>query len=339
MASQTILVTGGAGFIGSALVRRLLTTQPDAQVITLDALTYAGHRESLADLPHPERHTLHVGDIADDQGVRDLLNAEKPDGVINVAAETHVDQSNLDARPFVRTNVLGTQVLLENTRRLGIPFVQVSTDEVYGSLPEPERATPETELDPTNPYAASKAAGDLMVLSAYKTHGQDVRITRCTNNYGPRQTPEKLIPLMTLRAMAGESLPVYGDGLQVRDWIHVDDHAAGIAAVLASGRAGTIYHFTADEPRTNLDVVHAILRHTKAGAEGIEHVADRPAHDRRYAIDDSASRTALGWAPRVGFDEGLEQTVDWYRTHADWCRAAASPALRAFLDENYGARA
>ncbi len=317
---NSILVTGSAGFIGNAVVRRLLAQTPDSRVVSLDALTYAGHEANLTDLPHAERHTLVRGDISDDSHVRGVFQKYRPSAIINVAAETHVDQSNVDARPFARTNVLGTQVLLEHARSAGIPLVHVSTDEVYGSLPAPEKAVPSTPLNPTNPYAASKAAGDLMALSAFKTHGQDVRITRCTNNFGPRQTPEKLIPLMTLRAMAGETLPVYGDGLQVRDWIHVDDHAAGIIAALFAGRAGQVYHFTADEPRNNLDVVGAIIKHTGAKQSQIVHVEDRPAHDRRYAIEDDATRSELDWSPHIGFDQGLAETVAWYKTNTEWCQ-------------------
>ena len=333
---STVVVTGAAGFIGSALVRCLLEDHRPMSVVSFDALTYAGHRENLDDLPGQDRHRFVQGDIASEHDVAALFEDVQPDALINVAAETHVDQSNRNARPFARTNVLGTQTVLECARAADIPMVHVSTDEVYGSLTPPLRATPTSVLNPTNPYSASKAAADLMVLAAHKTHGQDVRITRCTNNYGPRQTPEKLIPLMTLRAMAGEPLPVYGDGQQVRDWIHVNDHAAGIAAALKRGTAGSTYHFTADEPRTNLDVVHAILRHTGADRDLIRHVEDRPAHDRRYAIDDSATRAALNWAPTMSFDEGLRHTVSWYENNQAWCRATGSAALREFLTAHYG---
>lgn len=338
MSSERVLVTGGAGFIGSALVRRLLSESPDVRVLTYDLLTYAGHRENLEDLPHPDRHELVVADIADPQALAAAFDAFRPTGVVNVAAETHVDQSLLAPARFVRTNVVGTQVLLDACLAAGIRLVQVSTDEVYGSLPEPQAATPDYPLVASSPYSASKAAADLLVLAAARSHDQDVVITRCTNNYGPRQTPEKLIPLMTLRAFAGDSLPVYGDGKQVRDWIHVDDHAAGVVAALHAGRSGSVYHFAGRTARTNLEVVRGILE--RAGDTGavVEHVADRPAHDRRYALDDEATREELSWAPATTFEEGLAATVDWYRASTAWCLAVASDDLRSFLERNYAHR-
>ncbi len=335
---ETIVVTGGAGFVGSALVRRLLRRDTAPTVISFDALSYAGHRENLSDLDDPSRHTLVVGDIANARDVQHLFDDTKPTALINVAAETHVDRSNVSAIDFVRTNVLGTQTLLEAARHAGIPMVHVSTDEVYGSLRAPDRARPTCPLRPTNPYAASKAAGDLMALAALKTHGQDVRITRCTNNYGPRQMPEKLIPLMTLRALAGQPMPLYGDGLHTRDWIHVDDHASGIVAALDRGTPGAIYHFTANCPRTNLDIVREVTKYTGASELLIRHVDDRPAHDRRYALDDESTRSELGWAPVVPFASGLEETVRWFGDHLDWCRATGSENMRSFLRANYEAR-
>jgi dTDP-glucose 4,6-dehydratase len=338
MSSDRVLVTGGAGFIGSALVRRLLEDSPDVRVLTYDLLTYAGHRENLEDLPDAGRHELVVGDIADPEAVAAAFDAFRPTAVVNVAAETHVDQSLLAPARFVRTNVVGAQVLLDACRNAGVRLVQISTDEVYGSLPEPRAATPDYPLVASSPYSASKAAADLLVLAAARSHDQDVVITRCTNNYGPRQTPEKLIPLMTLRAFAGESLPVYGDGLQVRDWIHVDDHAAGIVAALRRGRPGRVYHFSGRTARPNLDVVRAIL--DRAGETGarVEHVADRPAHDLRYALDDEATREELAWSPVTAFEEGLAATVDWYRASTAWCLAVASDDLKSFLERNYAHR-
>ena len=338
MDGERIFVTGGAGFIGSALVRRLLEAEPLASVLTYDLLTYAGHRENLEDLPDASRHELVVGDIADAEAVADAFERFGPTLVVNVAAETHVDQSLLAPSRFVRTNVLGTQVLLDACRRRGIRMVQVSTDEVYGSLPEPQSATPDFPLVPSSPYSASKAAADLLVLAAVRSHGQDALITRCTNNYGPRQMPEKLIPLMTLRALAGESLPVYGDGQQIRDWIHVDDHAAGIHAAMRRGESGRIYHFAGLAQPPNLEVVHAILAHVGNDDATIEHVTDRPAHDRRYALDDSESREQLAWKPAVTFETGLKDTVDWYRNGTDWCLTVASDDLKDFLERNYATR-
>jgi dTDP-glucose 4,6-dehydratase len=338
MTLQRLFVTGSAGFIGSGFVRHLLATQPNTQVLSFDALTYAGHRENLEDLPDPERHTFVEGDITDAQAVTRAMEDFEPDALVNIAAETHVDRSILDPLPFARTNVLGTQVLLSAAREAGIRMLQVSTDEVYGSLVPPEQATVDHPLRPSNPYAASKVAGDLLVQAAYRTHGQDVLITRCTNNFGPRQSPEKLIPLMILKARAGQPLPVYGDGLQIRDWLHVRDHAAGLGAVLARGVAGDIYHLSGDGGRTNLEVVRTLIGLVGGSESQIQHVRDRPGHDRRYALDDSTTRSMLDWSPTVGFEEGLRETVAWYLEHADWCRRVAGADLRAFLDANYEGR-
>lgn len=338
MSERRVLVTGGAGFIGSAFVRRLLEAEPETRVLTFDLLTYAGHRENLEDLPGAGRHALREGDIADADAVAQAFDAFRPAAVVNLAAESHVDRSLLAAPRFVRTNVLGTQVLLDACREAGVRMLHVSTDEVYGSLEAPQAATPASPLAPSSPYSASKAAADLLALAAWRSHGQDVLVTRCTNNYGPRQMPEKLIPLMTLRACAGEPLPVYGDGRQVRDWIHVDDHAAGLLAALRRGRPGAVYHFAGDTPLENLALVESIRRHAGETGAVVEHVTDRPAHDRRYALDDAATRRELAWAPRVGFAEGLAATVAWYRAHPAWCRAVAGEALRIFLERNYAGR-
>jgi dTDP-glucose 4,6-dehydratase len=333
-----VLVTGAAGFIGSAFVRRLLAGDGPPEVLGFDALTYAGHEENLRDMPHGERHRLWRGDVAEAADLEAAFAAFRPDAVVHFAAETHVDRSILDPEPFVRTNVLGTQVLLGACRRAGVRLVAVSTDEVYGDLPPGQAARPGDALRPNNVYAATKAAGDMLVQAAWHTHGQDVLLTRSTNTYGPRQVPEKLVPLMILRAQAGETLPVYGDGLQVRDWLHADDHAEGVRAALALGRAGAVYHFAGAQARANLEVVRAVAQSLGADEERIVHVGDRPGHDRRYALDDRGSREELGWAPRIGFEEGLAATVRWYRGNAAWCRAVAGPRLRAFLEANYGAR-
>ena len=338
MAYERLLVTGAAGFIGNAFLRRALALRPDVRVRSFDALTYAGHEENLAGLPDPERHAFVRGDVAEPGDVAAALRDFAPDAVVHFAAETHVDRSLLDPRPFLRTNVLGTQVLLDACRAAGIRLVVVSTDEVYGDREGEDAATPETQLHPSNPYAATKAAGDLLALAAHRSHGQDVLITRCTNNFGPRQTPEKLIPLMTLRAAAGESLPVYGDGLQQRDWLHVDDHAEGVLAVLEGGTSGRVYQFSAGAGRTNLAVVRAILAATGGSEAQIEHVTDRPGHDRAYALDDSATRAELGWAPTRDFAPALEATVAWYLANPGWCRAVAGEGLRTFLEANYGSR-
>lgn len=335
MAAERVFVTGGAGFIGSSLVRRLLESAPDTQVLTYDLLTYAGHLQNLEDLPGAERHRFVQGDIAEPDQVAEAFASFEPTCVVNVAAETHVDQSLHEPARFVRTNVAGTQVLLDACRKRGIRMLQVSTDEVYGSLPEPQSAKPGDPLVASSPYSASKAAADLLVLAAMKSHSQDVVITRCTNNYGPRQMPEKVVPLMTLRALAGETLPVYGDGLQERDWIHVDDHARGIAVALRRGRSGGIYHFAGRTTLPNLELVRSLLELTGAADSQVEHVKDRPAHDRRYALDDQATRDELGWAPEVTFEEGLASTVRWYRENTPWCMAVAGESFRAFLEKNY----
>jgi dTDP-glucose 4,6-dehydratase len=332
-----VLVTGGAGFVGSALVRRLLERHAQARVVTYDLLTYAGHLANLEGLPD-ERHAFVRGDVADPAAVAEAFRAHRPTAVVNVAAETHVDRSLEDAQRFVRTNVLGTQVVLDAAHAARVPMVHVSTDEVYGSIAEPSRAGPDAPLAPTSPYAASKAAGDLLARAAVRGRRQDVRVTRCTNNYGPRQMPEKLVPLMVLRARRGERLPVYGDGLQVRDWIHVDDHADGLIAALVAGRAGAVYHFAGGAPRRNLDVVREICRAVGAAESLVAHVEDRPDHDRRYALDDAATRSELRWSPRVRFEEGLAATVRWYGENEAWCRAVASADHDAFLERNYAER-
>lgn len=338
MADHRILVTGSAGFIGNAFLRRTLEGRPEWQLMTFDAMTYAGHRENLEDLPGASRHTFVEADIADREAVAQAFETFQPTAVVNFAAETHVDRSHFDPQSFVRTNVMGAQVLLDACRDAGIRMVHVSTDEVYGSLPEPVFATLETPLAPTSAYAASKAAADLMVKAAFQVHGQDVAITRCTNNYGPRQTIEKLIPLMIHKARAGEPLPVYGDGLQVRDWIHVDDHADGILATLEKAQPGDIHHFAGNQHRTNIEVVRRICELTGASESLINHVKDRPAHDTRYALDASHSMEALDWAPAHSFEEGLEETVTWYLENEAWSAATASEDLQSFFAQNYSDR-
>lgn len=333
-----VLVTGAAGFLGSAFVREVLATRPGAEVLSFDLLTYAGHRANLEGLPDPARHGFVRGDVADAAAVAAAFAQFRPDAVVHFAAETHVDRSTLDATPFVRTNVLGTQVLLDACLRHGAPLVHVGTDEVYGSLPEPEAAEPDRALRPTNPYAASKAAADWLVLAAVATRGQDARITRASNGYGPRQLPEKLIPLMLLRARAGAPLPLYGDGGQVRQWLHAEDHARGVLAALERGRAGGVYHLAGETRLSNLDLVRRLLALVGAPADLVRFVRDRPAHDRRYALADGGTGAELGWRPRVPFERGLAETAAWYAAHPGWLAAVASPDLTAFLDRNYAGR-
>jgi dTDP-glucose 4,6-dehydratase len=326
------LVTGGAGFIGSNLVRHLLAERPEVEVVTLDALTYAGHLENLEGaIDHP-RHRFVRGDICDGPLVADVMGPV--DVVFNLAAESHVDRSIVADQPFVRTNVVGTATLLAAALEVGVGrFVQISTDEVYGELPwvDPGRVgdpsmgvsrfTEETRLAPRSPYAATKAAADHLALAYHTTHGLDVVITRSSNNYGPYQFPEKLIPLMVRVALSDASLPVYGDGLNVRDWLHVEDHCRGLVAAAERGRAGRVYNFGGDAERTNLDVVRAILAHLGKPESLLTFVDDRPGHDRRYAVDFARATSELGWSPATRFDEGLAETVDWYRANEAWVAA------------------
>jgi len=326
------LVTGGAGFIGANFVRHLLRARPRAEVVNLDLLTYAGHLENLEDLADERRHVFVEGDICDAALVHELM--EGVEVVFHLAAESHVDRSIQADTPFVRTNVGGTAVLLSAALRAGVRrFVQVSTDEVYGELPwvDPEqgtgpRFTEETPLAPRSPYSATKAAADHLALAYHTTHGLDVVVTRCSNNYGPFQHPEKLIPLMITRAMADEPLPVYGDGLYVRDWIHVSDHCRGLLAAAERGRAGRVYNFGGDAERTNLSVVRQILRMLGKPETLVEHVTDRPGHDRRYAIDHARATRELDWRPERDFDDGLADTVQWYLEHEPWSAAVTAAA-------------
>jgi dTDP-glucose 4,6-dehydratase len=335
---ERLLVTGGAGFIGSAFVRHVLDQEPETRVVTYDALTYAGHPENLRGLPRAEQHHLVVADVADAKALGRAFQEHAPTAVVHLAAETHVDRSHDDALRFVRTNVLGTQCVLDACHRAGIRMLHVSTDEVYGSVKAPKKSLPSDPLRPTSSYAASKASADLLALAAQQTRGQDVILARCTNNYGPRQTPEKLIPLMITRALRGEELPVYGDGLQVRDWIHVEDHVRGLLLALRKGRPGAVYHFAGRSPHRNIDVVHAIVDLAGASRKLVRHVGDRPRHDRRYALEDRQTRKELAFEPQVPFDQGLADTVEWYRRNETWVETVCGPALAAFLTKNYAGR-
>jgi dTDP-glucose 4,6-dehydratase len=340
-----LLITGGSGFIGSNLIRYLLDEHSDVEVINLDLLTYAGNPDNLKDVEQDPRYRFVHGDICDAGLVGELVG--EVDAVLNLAAESHVDRSIENDAPFVRTNVTGTQTLLSAALAASSSpkFVQVSTDEVYGELPwrdpdavggelgamadsDASRFTESTPLAPRSPYSATKAAGDLLALAYHQTHGLDVVITRCSNNYGPYQFPEKLIPLMVSNALAGEPLPVYGDGLNVRDWIQVGDHCRGLDLALQKGRAGEVYNFGGDAERTNLQVVEAIILQAGADPGLVTFVEDRPGHDRRYAVDSSKAKDELGWAPLVAFERGLAETIGWYRENRAWLERIETGAYR-----------
>jgi dTDP-glucose 4,6-dehydratase len=318
------------------MVRR---RRPDDRVVNLDALTYAGNLENLRDLEADAGHTFVKGDIRDKENVSALLRQHQIDVVVNFAAESHVDRSILSAEPFLDTNVTGTLRLLEAARAGGVArFVQISTDEVYGSLGPTGAFEETTPLSPRSPYSASKAAADHFVMAFHHTHGMDAVITRCSNNYGPYQFPEKLVPLMILNAVEGKPLPVYGDGLQIRDWIHVEDHCEAIDAVLTGGKAGHVYNIGAENERPNLDVVRAILRHTGRDESLLRYVPDRPGHDRRYAMNAAKIRGELGWTPRHRFEEGLTDTVAWYARNEPWWQRVRSGVYRDYYEQQYGAR-
>lgn len=328
-----LLVTGGAGFIGSNFIRYMLTRYPKYQIVNLDLLTYAGNLASLADVEVDPRYTFVQGDIGNLELVSKVIDEHRIDTIVNFAAESHVDRSLRDPSVFVRTNVLGTQLLLEAAKNGGIRrFIQVSTDEVYGSL-GPEGYFTETSLiAPNSPYAASKAGADMLVRSYHETFGLSVNITRCSNNYGPYQFPEKLIPHMITNALDGIPLPVYGDGLNVRDWLHVTDHASAIDAVLHRGRDGEVYNIGGNNEQKNIDIVKAILKQLDKDESLIRYVEDRLGHDRRYAIDPSKIEMELGWRPEITFETGLEETIRWYVDHSHWWRSISRLPLEKGAD-------
>ena len=336
---MNVLVTGGAGFIGSSYVRLIRRRNPSDLVVNVDALTYAGNLENLRDLEGDGKHLFVRADIRDSSEMATLIRQHRVEAVVNFAAESHVDRSILSADPFLATNVGGTLSLLEAARGAGVRrFLQVSTDEVYGSLGPTGAFEETTPISPRSPYSASKAAADHFVMAFHHTHGMDVVITRCSNNYGPFQFPEKLIPLMILNAFDGKPLPVYGDGLYVRDWIHVEDHCEAIALCLERGVSGEVYNIGAENERPNLDVIRAILRLTGRDESLLRQVPDRPGHDRRYAMNSRKVRETLGWKPRHDFDRGLAETVAWYRANTEWADRVRSGAYRDYYDQQYAAR-
>jgi dTDP-glucose 4,6-dehydratase len=333
-----VLVTGGAGFIGSNFVRFILKARRDIEIVNFDNLTYASNPESLADVAHDPRYHFLRGDITDLVAVAELFRQEF-EAVIHFAAETHVDRSIEDASPFLMTNIFGTQCLLEATRAFpNIRFIHISTDEVYGSAPAEATFKEATPLDPRSPYAASKASAEHFVTAYSNTYGISSIILRCTNNFGPFQFPEKLIPLMIANANEDKPLPIYGDGLQERDWLFVEDFCRAIALALEKAQKGSIYNVSSGVSQPNLKIVHTILQFLGKPDSLIRYVQDRPGHDRRYALDSSKIRRELGWSPLVSFEEGIRKTTEWYRSNSEWLDHARSGEYRNYYERHYSRR-
>ncbi len=331
-----VLVTGGCGFIGSHFVRMLLQGDATLKVLNFDALTYAGNLANLADVDQLPNYTFIKGNVTDREAVRSAMSQGVTD-VIHFAAESHVDRSIQDSGPFLHTNVIGTQILLDAAREYGIKkYVQVSTDEVYGSLSDTGLFTEETPLHPNSPYSASKAAADLLVQAYQHTFGLHAVITRCSNNYGPNQFPEKLIPLFVSNLLNDQQVPVYGDGQQVRDWIHVTDHCRGVEAAWRKGNSGEVYNFGGECEKTNLELTHELLSHLKKPTSLIKWVADRLGHDRRYAIDCSKAKRELGWTPQVTFEDGLGSTIAWYQANGNWVNSIKNKDYLSYYAKQYG---
>ncbi len=333
------LVTGGAGFIGSAFVRLTLNTVNDAEILMLDALTYAGNLENLASVANNPSYRFERVDIRDNDAVQKAFDSYRPDIVVHFAAESHVDRSILKPTDAMETNFIGTGVMLEAARKFSPKrFLHVSTDEVYGSIDSPAEADESYPLVASSPYSSSKAGSDLLALSYFTTFGLPVTVTRASNNYGPYQFPEKLIPLMISNALEDKSLPIYGDGQQVRDWLYVDDHCRAIHAAIDRGRPGEIYNIGGNCALPNLDVVKRLLLATGKPESLMTSVADRPGHDRRYALTSAKIESETGWKPEVDFDTGLSQTVDWYRENHAWVDSVRSGEYQAYYDKNYAKR-
>lgn len=333
-----ILITGGAGFIGSAFVRMMMAST-EHRVLNVDKLTYAGNLENLAEVAEGERYRFLRADICEGEAMEAAFAEYQPEAVVHFAAESHVDRSILSPEPVVATNFMGSFRLLEAARRHGVKrYVHVSTDEVYGSIAEPHDADEDWPLVASSPYSASKAGSDLLALSYWKTYGMPVMVTRASNNYGPYQFPEKLIPLMISNALEDQPLPIYGDGMQVRDWLYVDDHCRAIQAVLESGRAGEVYNVGGSRALANVEVVKRILAITGKPESLMVGVKDRPGHDRRYAITSEKVERETGWRARVEFEKGLEETVRWYSENREWVARVKSGAYREYYEKNYGQR-
>lgn len=333
-----LLVTGGAGFIGSNFVIYMINKYSDYQIINLDTLTYAGNLENLKSIECKPNYQFIKGDITDAQKVDEIFQ-QGIDVVVNFAAESHVDRSILEPGIFVHTNVLGTQVLLDATRKYGVQkYVQISTDEVYGTLGDSGLFSETTPLAPNSPYSASKTGGDLLVRAYHETYGMDINITRCSNNYGPYHFPEKLIPLMISNALHDKKLPVYGDGLNVRDWLYVEDHCSAIDLVIHNGKSGEVYNVGGNNERTNIQIVETILEELNKPKSLITYVTDRAGHDRRYAIDATKLRTELGWQPQFPFEKGIKKTIQWYLDNKEWWTRIQSGAYQTYYAKQYGER-
>lgn len=333
-----ILVTGGAGFIGSNFVRYMLSEYDDLEIVNLDLLTYAGNLENLTGIEGEQRYTFVRGSIADPDCVKGVFGDHDFDAVVNFAAESHVDRSiHLGAHDFIMTNIYGVQVLLDAAREFGVErFLQVSTDEVYGSLGETGLFTEDSPIQPNNPYAATKAGADFMVRAASRTHGLNAVITRCSNNFGPYQFPEKLIPLLITNALEDKELPVYGDGLQIRDWIYVRDHCSAIDLVLRKAASGSIYNIGGEHDRPNLDIVKLVLGLLDKPESLITYVKDRPGHDRRYAMDSSKIKADLGWEPAHSFKDAMDTSVSWYLDNREWWSRIRSGEYQHYYSKMYG---
>lgn len=346
---KNILITGGAGFIGTNFVKHMLNTY-SYNIINLDALTYAGNLENLRDIENHERYTFVKGDITNAQLINEIFEKYEIDTVVNFAAESHVDRSIEDPEIFLMTNVRGTQVLLDAAKKYwkvnpndkycrafkeGVKYLQVSTDEVYGTLGKIGMFTETTPLAPNSPYSASKTSADLFVRAYHETFGMPINITRCSNNYGPYQFPEKLIPLMINNCLKGKQLPIYGDGMQIRDWLHVKDHCTGIDTVLHKGRIGEVYNIGGNNEKANIEIVKLIIKNLGKTEDMIKYVQDRPGHDRRYAIDNTKITTELGWSPSYTFEQGIKETIEWYLANQDWMEKIVSGEYMNYYEGMY----